>query len=455
MKTRLVWVPQLEAGDGPLYRQIAKALANDIRSGVLEPGALLPPQRDLASALSVTVSTVTKAYKEVARLNLVTGRARAGTRIIRRTAAVPGWSGARRGDAMAIDLASNSVATDRYLLELAATLPGLSASERFGDLQEYPPVAGHPHHRDVVAGWMRRRGIQTQADQIVVTDGAHHALAAILTAQAQDGVILIAEELTYAPLRPLARALRLRLEPVAMDADGIDPDDLEKICRRIRKPMIFLTPNLNNPTTSTLPVSRRRAIVATARRHGARIIEDDVFALLAERDIPSLAAMAPECVFHFSSFAKAVAPGLRMGFVRAPDPAAAQQVASAVGLSTRMAPPLYAEIACQWIVDGTLQRVVKANRAELEERIRIARNALQHLKLRAARFGPHLWLQLPATRSETEVIRSTADAGVAIVPSSEFSMRSTSHQAIRITVTAPRTREELSRGLELLRDVIG
>ncbi|MGE0802154.1 MAG: PLP-dependent aminotransferase family protein [Lautropia sp.] len=449
------WLPRIAAGDGPIYRQIAKALANDIRAGVLGPGMLLPPHRDLAAVLGVTVSTVTKAYKEVARLNLVTAHARGGTRVIRRTAAVPGWGGTRHHDPAMVDLASNSVGTDRYLLELATALPSLSSSARFGDLQEYSPVAGHPHYREVVSGWLAERGVQTRSDRIVITGGAHQALAAILAALAQDAVTLIAEELTYAPLQPLARSLRLRLEPVAMDADGLDPDDLERVCRRVRRPALFVTPNLNNPTTATLAPARRRAIVRTARRHDVRIVEDDVFALLAERPLPPFAAMAPERVFHFSSFAKAVAPGLRMGFACAPDPELADRVSSAVGLSTRMAPPLDAELACQWLADGTLERVVNANRTELAARVALARRVLDRFALRSGRFGPHLWLSLPPGLDEDTAVRSAAAAGVLVLPSREFSIRGTACHALRLTLTAPRTREALGRGLERLRDAIG
>lgn len=164
--------------------------------------------------------------------------------------------------------------------------------------------------------------------------------------------------------------------------------------------------------------------------------------------------MAPERVFYISSFAKAVAPGLRMGFVRAPDPLAAEQVAAAVGLSTRMAPTLYVELACQWMNDGTLGRIVTAHRAELEHRVQIARHTLQQYELQSSRFGPHLWLRLPPKQRESEVVRATAAAGVNVVASQEFSIRGQSCHALRITVTAPRTHEELHRGLCLLRNVI-
>lgn len=454
MATRTGWVPRLQRGGEPLYRQIARALAGDIRSGRLAPGERLPPHRELAQVLSVTTSTVTKAYREVARLNLVGGRARAGTHVVQRADSVVGWRGARPDGGATLDLASNSVGIDRFLHELAASIPALSGTERFADLQEYPPVAGHPHHRHVIAQWLCARGIQAEPEQVVITSGAHHALAAVLATLAQHGTTLAAEEFTYAPLAPLARALRMPIAPVAMDDGGIDPDAAAAAVRRARRRAFFVIPNQSNPTTATLDAGRRQALVATARRLDARIVEDDVFALLADRPVPALATMAPERVYYVSSFAKSVAPGLRMGFVRAPDRASADAVASAIGLSTRMAPPLYAELACQWLVDGTLERIVRAHRAELERRVAVARRVLGPLEPRAARFGPHLWLKLPEGRGEASVIDAAARAGVLVLGSAQFSLRGAPCDALRLTLTAPRSQDQLLAGLRLVRDLV-
>ncbi len=446
------WTPRLSRQGGPYYRQIAKALANDIRAGVLAPGALVPAQRDLAQRLGVTVSTVTKAYNEVGRLNLIAGHARAGTRVVQRAPSVAGWRGARPDGAASIDLASNSVGTERFLHELATALPGLSASPRFGDLQEYPPVAGHPHHRAVLAEWLRGRDIQATGDDVVVTSGAHQAIVATLAALASEGATLLAERMTYAPLGPLAASLKLRVEPIEMDRDGIDPSAAERLFRRVRKPVLFVTPNLNNPTTATLTASRRQALVSAARRFDARIVEDDVFALLAEHELPALAAMAPERVYYITSFAKAVAPGLRAGVVRAPDSPAAQRIAAQVGLATRMAPTLYVELACLWIEDGTLERIVTAHRVELERRVELARSVLRPYPVRAGRYGPHLWLPLPRGLAQSDVVRRTGERGVDVLPSAGFCLGGDGTQALRITITAPRDLAQVATGLQAVRD---
>lgn len=448
------WIPDVAVGGEPIYRQIARALADDIRSGVLPPGSLLPPQRELAAALSVSVATVTKAYKEMGRLHLVVGRARAGTQVVRRVASVAGWRGLRPDGAATVDMASNSVATSGFLHELATSLSALAGSDRFADLQEYPPVAGHPHHRAVIAQWLSGRGLLTAPEQVVLTGGAHQALFAVLFVLGQENPTLLAEALTYAPLMPLARALRVRTLPLDMDAHGVDPDDAVRVMSRARKPALFLTPNINNPTTATLSVSRRKALVSAARRYGAWIVEDDVYGLLADQKASSLAAMAPERVFHLGSFAKSVAPGLRVGFVRAPDPLSAEKVATGIGIGTRMAPTLYAEIVCQWITDGTLDRIVGTQRKELERRVRLVLGECRDFDLRTARFGPHVWLKLPRHCGEEQVVRNALKAGVSVLPSQNFSVRNEAVHALRLAITAPRSHDELMFGLRSLRDAI-
>lgn len=454
MNPRLEWLPHIERSGEPLYRQIARALTNDIRSGRLAPGALLPAQRDLAAALSVTTSTVTRAYSEVARLNLVGGRARAGTHVVQRAASVAGWRGTRPDGAASVDLASNSVGVDGFLHELATTLPALSGSDRFADLQEYPPVAGHLHHRRIIAEWLRGRGIQSEPEQIVITGGAHQGLAAVLATLAREGATLAAEDTNYVPLGPLAKSVGLPVNPLPGDDEGVDWAAETPRLRRLRKPAVFVVPNIANPTTATMSAARRRALVATARRADARIVEDDVCALLAERELPAVAAMAPERVFYVSSFAKSVAPGLRMGFVRAPDRMSANSVAAAVGLSTRMAPSLYVDIACAWLADGTLSRIVEAHRAELEQRVLLARRTFRRFDLRSARYGPYVWLRLPAGIDEHAVVAAAAGAGVLVLGSEQFSLRGQVLGALRLTLTPPRSRDELTAALRTVRDTI-
>ena len=95
----------------------------------------------------------------------------------------------------------------------------------------YVPTRGHIRHRQGMAAWLGRNGFPVDADRIVLTGGAQHAIAAAFSAVLQPGDTLLLEELTYSGARFLAQQLRLKTAGVAIDAEGLKPEALEQACR--------------------------------------------------------------------------------------------------------------------------------------------------------------------------------------------------------------------------------
>src|SRR5262245_52381823 len=104
-----IWRPRAFPGEGPAYQQLAGALAGDIDAGRLRPGDKLPPQRELADALSITVGTVTRAYQLVARQGLVSGEIGRGTYVLSR----PGTA-----DDGPLDLSLNAIPPHAHMAAL-------------------------------------------------------------------------------------------------------------------------------------------------------------------------------------------------------------------------------------------------------------------------------------------------------------------------------------------------
>lgn len=442
------WHPIIRKDDGPIYRQISRQLIEDIRSGRLKVGAVLPSHRELASALGITTSTVTKAYKEVARLDLIVSRPRAGTRVLQFQSQIAGWGGALRDDHEGkFDLANNCPPSDCYLLELSTILPLLVKRANFGQLQEYPPVAGLPSHRATASAWLGRLGVPCSDDQTVVVNGAQHGLASVLASQAKPGAILLAEELTYPSLLPLARRLQLEVRPIAMDAEGMIPESLQEHCSRQHGAILFVTPSLSNPTTATMSTARRRTIAAIADCHELTIVEDDVYRMFVSSDLPTFASLAPNRTFYLTSFSKCIAPGLRVGYVRAPSKIAADQVAAAVGLNTRMATPLMAEIASIWVEDGTVERIIECQRRELTARNAIVTSTLRGHIYAAQPTAMHLWLTLKNGWTALDFQGAARKYGILVVPSQAFSAGSSAPAAVRLTLGGIRRREDMKEAL--------
>lgn len=445
------WLPELGEVPGPRYLAIAEAIEADVASGRLRPGERLPTQRDLAARLDVTVGTVTRAYLEAARRGLVSGEVGRGTFVRARAEHLP-----HAPDAAEVDLAVNHPPPPHGAPHVAALKAALVRVAQGGleHLLEYPPEGGSSRHREAGAAWLGRIGLEARPEQVVVCNGSQHGLTTLLATLMQPGDVLLAEALTYPGLRSVASLLHLRVQGLALDADGLRPDALEAACRTSAARVLYCLPTIHNPTSSVMPERRRREVAEIARTHGLTILEDDIHAHLPEgRPLP-LAAFAPERTCYVTGTSKTLAPGLRVGFVFAPE-ALAERLASAVRATTWGAAPLMAEVVAEWIDDGTADAIVAARRREAAARQELARGVLSGFELQAHPFGYHLWLPLPDPWRAEAFTAHLRRRGVSVTPAEAFvAGRGTAPHAVRLCLGAPRTREELESGLQAVAETL-
>ena len=454
------WTPELQGRSGPLYRAIADALAADIEEGRLAPGTRLPTHRELAERVGVTVGTVTRAYAEAERRGLIGGEVGRGTYVRHREAVRPlpsALASPEPGDDTLIELGLNWPATpkgDPAAEMLRRTLAEIQGSAELTELLAYQPHAGLPSHREAGAAWMSRFGVQVPADQVVVCSGGQHAMEVVLRALTRPGDTVLTESLTYPGMKTLASQLHLRLQGVAMDAQGIVPEALEAAGRGGGK-VLYCVPNLQNPTGAVMSAERRERIAAIVRAQGHTLLEDDVYGLLLEKRPPPLCALVPESSYFIGGVSKLLAPGLRISYLAAPRAGMARLTESG-GLAVRMTPPLTAEICARWIQEGTADELVRRRREEAVERLELARELLGEAALRSAQ-GPtyHLWMELPAHwRSEAFSAQARRN-GVSVTSSEVFAVGpAVAPGAVRVCLGAPRTKAQLRKGLQRLRDTL-
>ncbi|HYH94538.1 PLP-dependent aminotransferase family protein [Hyalangium sp.] len=452
------WVPELQGRSGPLYRAIADALAADIEAGRLAPGTRLPTHRELAERVGVTVGTVTRAYTEAERRGLIGGEVGRGT-YVRHLEAPRLLPSAPRvpGDDTLIELGMNWPPTpegDPAAEALRRTLEVLQRSAELPELLAYQPHAGLFSHREAGAEWISRFGITVPADQVVVCSGGQHAMEVVIKALTRPGDTLLTEALTYPGLKTLASQQHLRIQGVAMDAQGLLPEALEAACRGGAK-VLYCVPNLQNPTGAVMSLERRERIAAIVRAQGLTVLEDDVHGLLLEERPPPLCALVPESGYFIAGISKLLAPGLRLSYLAVPR-RGMERLEENAGLAARMTPPLTAEICTQWIREGTADKIVAHRRQEALERLELAREVLGEAVVRSAR-GPayHLWMELPGHwRSEAFSAQARRN-GVSVTASEVFAVGpAVAPGAVRVCLGAPRTQAQLRKGLLRLRDTL-
>lgn len=440
------WLPRLAGNKGPRFLQIADALQAAVADGSLRSGDRLPPQRQLATQLDVDLTTITRAYDEARRRNLLEGRGARGT-----------YVAAPKAELTSIlDLSMNTPPAPDGVDFDDMLKQGLSQVLMRADnelLMTYHLGGGSDSDRKAGATWLAPMFGPLDCRQLVVCPGAQAAIAALILALTEPGDVILAEPTTYPGLRAAATQFGRRIVAVETDRHGMLPGMLEQACRQHKPGLVYLNPTLQNPTAVTMPERRRKELASIARRCNLRIVEDDPYWLLADAPPPPIATFAPGQTVYISTLSKCLTPGLRVAFVLVRDPHERERFLIALRSFALMVAPLTAALATQWILDGSADRLMEGVRKEARLRHRMARDIL------AGRYsgtgdGLHVWLELPAYWSSSQLARAAESEGIAVTPAEAFATGSGSVNAIRISLGTIKDRGRLQAGLQRLSDLL-
>jgi DNA-binding transcriptional MocR family regulator len=200
---------------------------------------------------------------------------------------------------------------------------------------------------------------------------------------------------------------------------------------------------------------RRTRIAAIAESHGLAVVEDDSYGFLLPRQRPLRSfASDPSRFFYLTGTSKALAPGLRVGFLVAP-PAMVDRLAASLSATTIMAPPPMAEVVARWIADGTAERVMEWKRSEIRARQRIAASIFADREHRAHSASPHVWLSVPEPWCVPDFVAQARMRGVLLSPAEDFiAARSTRAHAVRICLGPVPERSRLEAGLTTVAEIL-
>ncbi|MBV7536774.1 PLP-dependent aminotransferase family protein [Duganella sp. sic0402] len=441
-----IWLPRLAVHGGPRFLQIADALQAALADGSLKPGDRLPPQRQLAAQLAVDLTTITRAYDEARRRNLLEGRGARGT-----------YVAAPKVELNAVlDLSMNTppppdgVDFDDMLKQGLAQVLMRADNEL---LMTYHLAGGSDSDRKAGAQWLAPMFGQVDARQVVVCPGAQAAIAALMLALTEPGDAILAEPMSYPGLRTAASQFGRHIIAVAADQHGMLPEKLEQACRQHKPALVYLNPTLQNPCATTMPERRRKELASIARRCNVRIVEDDPYWLLADAPPPPVATFAPEQAYYISTLSKCLTPGLRVAFVLIRDPHERERFLVALRSFALMVAPLTAALATQWILDGSADRLMDGVRKEARLRHRMARDIMAG-RYSGAGDGLHVWLELPVYWNSSQLARAAGNEGIAVTPAEAFATGGGSVNAIRISLGSIKDRGRLRAGLQRLSQLL-
>lgn len=447
------WKPDRASLSLPIYKSLADQLAEAILEGRIPDGARLLPQRQLASELDVSVQTVSRAYEELSRRSLLSGEAGRGT-FVRRPKADrgPPFSLQRMPDVIDLSILK-PVCEDLHLQHLSTALTRIAAAPPLRIANGFRPESAGSRHREAALQWLRECGIQTSQYNVCITNGATAALTVALMTAAPPGSVVATEIIGHHSLKPLASYMGLELIGIDIDDGGLVPDALEKACEENGVRVLFLQPNLINPSSTLLSEERRRRIVAIAEKHDVLIIENDPLGPLVSNSPPRLFSLAPDRTFYVTSFTKIVMPGLRIGYLVVPQ----KYIATASNrhlVTSWMATPLIEELATAWVQDGTAASLVEWQRQALHSRHKIFERILGNIRHSTHPESLHVWLPLPEGYSEAGFGAHARSLGVAVAGASAFVTGDEApYAAIRLSLGSV-SEEALAAGLSTIASVL-
>ncbi|GGX86115.1 GntR family transcriptional regulator [Litchfieldella qijiaojingensis] len=440
---------------GPKYLAIARALSEAIRQGGLIPGSRLPPHRQLAESLGVSVQTVSRAYTEAEKMGLVQARVGSGTWVnafddSRESEYLRGLEPRRETPLIDLSIA-HPVCTPRHHLRFREALAELSEHANPDVVSACRPIAGLVHQRERANDWLHRRlGVPGDVDDRILCNGAAHGLMLAISTVVQPGDVVLTEALTDHGLIALSRTLGFQLRGVSIDDEGVIPDALEVACQRFHPSAVCLTPTQLNPTGATMSERRRHTVAEVLNRHGIWLIEDDVHALLEPPGLMPLAAYLPRQTFHVTSLTKATVPGLRAGYLSVPR-SQLHHTLPRLRATSWMATPLTFEIADLWLANGTVETLAQEQRELLAERQRLAARLLEAHHLSSRPTSLHVWVSLPPLWRPEELQQQAEQEGLAITTAQPFMVeQSPPPKRVRLSLGAEPDIARLEEGLHYL-----
>jgi DNA-binding transcriptional MocR family regulator len=390
------WLPKMAAiwaSEKPVYIANADSLAAAITAGELALGRRLPAQRELASLLSVDLTTVTRAYREAHSCGLVEAHAGRGT-------FVADVSAASRINSGLVDMAMNHPRrTPTLRTSLRSALEEMSQIVDTDVPTGYGAHAGNPTDRLLGAQWVAQRLHGCQMEQLAICSGVQGALLLFCLTAVGGGGKLLTQSLTYAGIKSVAAHLDIELIGVPLDEHGLCPDALRRRCAQTGARALYCTPALHNPTAVTMPLERRREIAQVIDQTGLLVLEDDVYGLLRAHAPAALATLVPAQVLYATSLSKIAAPALRVGYLVTPSARWFTQLEGAMRAVVFSSSPYNVLVARALIAGGYLSDVVASITTEARVRQQIAAEYMADANYHSAVDSHHGCLTLPPQRS--------------------------------------------------------
>ena len=418
-------------------RQGAADLAAGLRllilDGRLPSGTALPPERELAAALDVSRTMIAAALERLKTDGLVVSRRGAGS-----WTAIPATGGTREPP--------ENPETIDFARAVPPAIAGIAAAAEAAAPRLARELCSHgyyeqgmPDLRERLAARYSARGLPTTPDQILVTNGAHIALATALRLFTGPGDRVLIEQPTYPNAIEAILGAHAVPVPVAMSDDGWDAEGVEATLRQAAPRLAYLIVDFQNPTGHRLDEAGRRRLGAAFRRARTPVVVDETNVDLdfTEEPVAPFGAFGGDLVLAAGSAGKSHWGGLRLGWVRAPAEVIARLTAARRGLD--LGSPVFEQLVLTELLDGPREPLLERRRLLCERRDALAGLLREHCPdwtFAVPDGGLSLWCRLSAPVS-TRIAAVAQNFGVRVAPGSFFTPHGGLERYLRVPYTQP------------------
>ena len=413
-------------------------LLKSIEQDALPAGARLRSVRDAAQKEGLAVNTVVEAYNQLVARGFLESRPGSGfyvRKMPRTRAAAPAPH-----VTAAVDVVSllREQLEQHYEVRVGDGRPPPSwmegselgrhlrraRAEGLSDIEHgYGTPWGYQPLRETVVRLLSERSIEVHAGQVLLTQGANHALDLIIRHLLEPGDKVLVDAPGYYPLFGKLKLSKVHMLGVPRLSDGPDLEALHTMMKAHR-PKVFFTQSLaHNPTGSSISLPKAHKLLRLAAEFDCLVVEDDPFADLLPAAAPRLAALDQlDRVLYVSSFSKTLSAGLRVGYIAG----APERISALCDLKmvTVVSTSDFVErVVHQLITAGQYRRHISRLKAHLAEAHSPAVKALERAGVKVHRSDPggyYLWVDLPKTCDELELVGHAASQGIFLAPGSVF-----------------------------------
>ena len=325
-----------------------------------------------------------------------------------------------------ISLGGGLPSPDSFPLDLVMELTDKVLKKYGSKALQYDTTEGFTPLRKALINYVKTKGVDAELENIYITSGSQGFLDAIGKLLISPGDYVAVEGPTYLAALQSFNAYEVNYAQMQTDEEGVIPESMEEMIQSYPVKFVYTIPTFQNPSGKTIGVQRREQIAEIILKHDVLLVEDDPYSALRYKGekLPTIKSMAPDNVIYASTFSKIFAPGLRIGFIVAPEKLGRWLVLIKQGVDLNtctFTQALAAEYLTGGYVSGQVKKIINIYHPKLETMLKaLSDNFSSDFKWSKPEGGMFVWLEGPEGMDMEEVYKRAIEKGVGFVPGKFF-----------------------------------